>query len=291
MPSVGGAFPIHGAHFEGRQAMDHEETPRSKGQRSRELVAVDALILGIYAASRISCAPPPPIPFADGEVNGFAGVQEPGGAVRIVPAGSVPLLPSSRGGDDDEEDADRVPFQPSPAPITSGEASAPPLVWQEGSFAFPGHWPLPAARLLNLPVRTARLDQSDFAAIQGIGPVLAERIVQEIGRRQGRLAPEDFGAVRGLGTAKLRLLREGLGPMADVAPMEGAGGKSGRGRGRRSPRKDLHNAASPMKGGKSEAFEAEAGRIGRAHWAERAGGEHGELDDASVDSAPPASAE
>lgn len=181
----------------------------SRGKRPRQLVAMNILLAAVAIIANFSGGIVTNFsPSNDGHWQ-FGGVQQIQTPVRIFPLEDLPLTP-------DFSKNDRQAFQKNPHQLPN----PPPLIWTSEPFAFNGHWPLPVARLLDFPIQVNRLDAEDFATIQGIGPALAKRIIQTKVIRGGNLTPETMSSIRGIGPSKIRILREALGPKADVLPLK-----------------------------------------------------------------------
>ena len=76
----------------------------------------------------------------------------------------------------------------------------------------PPRQPLGVQRALGVAPDLNALSAEDFATLPGIGPRLAERIVEARRRQGGFRAIDDLGEVKGVGPAKLATLRAALEP-------------------------------------------------------------------------------
>ena len=91
-------------------------------------------------------------------------------------------------------------------------AHAPNAFFRAGCPPRPGHWPLPLSLLFDLSIDLNQLDASDFESLDGVGPVLARRIVDRRAELDGFRQPADLLSVRGIGPTTYRHLIAQLDP-------------------------------------------------------------------------------
>lgn len=97
-------------------------------------------------------------------------------------------------------------------PLARLSANAPNAFFRTGCPPRSGHWPLPLSLLFDLPIDLNQLDASDFEALDGVGPVLARRIVDRRAELNGFRRTEDLLSVRGIGPRTYRHLVAQLDP-------------------------------------------------------------------------------
>lgn len=192
--------------------------PRDRGRRVRALAMFQALLCLPWLTRQFQ----PPPPDVSAPIVGY----RDRGAVRVL-----------RATDGVEAIAEAAAGCEAGTPIRANAADEPidvlEPVAESGSFfrticpPRAGHWPLPTSLLFGLPLDLNELDVADFEALDGVGPVLARRIVAKRAELNGFRSAEDLLLVRGVGEKTYRRILSGLAMAGDgerpiPAPFQGA---------------------------------------------------------------------